>query len=315
MPSRFNWCTVTTAPASNDRSPVAEPVPRHHKLPDDAAVPGALPNCIVIGAMKCGTTSLNFYLHQHPDIFMARPKELNFFLKERNWYRGVDWYRSHFSKRMPIRGETSPLYAALPVYEGVPERMHAVVPEASLIYLVRDPVERLRSHYCHARLHIGERRTFEDALEQNPLMFGVSSYHAQLTHYLRHFPRERILIVPSEDLKSNRLGTLRRIFTFLGVDPTFTSPRFRIVSHRTKFKRESRYHKHLYLYRARQFLKRTLPFELSGPMYWLLTLPITRPLRKPELSTVSLNIIRSRLQQEVDAFRLLTGMDFRDWTI
>src|SRR5689334_9595383 len=100
---------------------------------------GALPNVIVIGGLKCGTTSLHHYLNLHPEIEMSRPKELNFFVEELNWDLGPDWYAAHFNASAPVRGETSPHYTARPRYDGVAERMRATLDDARLIYMVRDP--------------------------------------------------------------------------------------------------------------------------------------------------------------------------------
>lgn len=108
-----------------------------------------LPNLIVIGAHKCATTSLHYYLGLHPQISMSREKELNFFIKERNWYKGIEWYKSNFTTKAMIYGESSPNYTNYPFFMGVPERMCSVVPEAKLIYIVRDPIDRVISHYVH----------------------------------------------------------------------------------------------------------------------------------------------------------------------
>jgi hypothetical protein len=84
-----------------------------------------LPNLIVIGAQKCGTTSLHYYLSLHPEIAMSRTKELHFF--SRRWRRGLRWYERQFRDPAPIRGESSPSYAFYPVWRDVPERMAEVV--------------------------------------------------------------------------------------------------------------------------------------------------------------------------------------------
>jgi hypothetical protein len=75
---------------------------------------GALPNLIIIGGLKCGTTSLHHYLNLHPEIAMSRPKELNFFVAELNWPLGRDWYAGHFDAAVPVRGESSPHYTNRP---------------------------------------------------------------------------------------------------------------------------------------------------------------------------------------------------------
>src|SRR5688500_4466677 len=113
------------------------------------AEPGAPPNLIVIGGLKCGTTSLHHYLNLHPQIAMSRPKELNFFVEELNWELGTDWYTSHFDPAADVRGETSPHYTNRPRFEGVAERIAESAPGARLIYMVRDPIKRLLSHYVH----------------------------------------------------------------------------------------------------------------------------------------------------------------------
>src|SRR5687768_8813331 len=102
-----------------------------------------LPNLIIIGAMKCGTTSMHGYLRRHRQIEMSGTKELDFFIAGRNWEKGPDWYASQFPGGTAIRGESSPNYTSALIFPGVPERMHSVVPDARLLFMVRDPVDRI----------------------------------------------------------------------------------------------------------------------------------------------------------------------------
>src|SRR5688572_24468381 len=110
-----------------------------------------LPNFFIIGAMKAGTTSLWQYLRRHPEIFMSKLKEPGYFTEELRWDQGIEWYRSLFDDAGSARavGEASTSYTKWPRFAGIPARMHALVPEARLIYLVRDPGDRIRSHYIH----------------------------------------------------------------------------------------------------------------------------------------------------------------------
>jgi hypothetical protein len=123
-----------------------------------------LPNLIIIGAQKRATTSLHYYLGLHPQVAMAREKELNFFILERNWPKGIAWYRSQFTGPGSIHWETSPDYTYHPVLGDVAARTHAVVPGAKLIYILRDPVERILSHYVHDWARGAEHRTISQAL-------------------------------------------------------------------------------------------------------------------------------------------------------
>jgi sulfotransferase family protein len=188
---------------------------------------GALPNLVVIGGLKCGTTSLHHYLNLHPVVEMSRPKELNFFVAELNWRLGTEWYASHFSSRAPVRGESSPHYTNRPRFEGVAERMRSVLGDARLVYMVRDPIDRMLSHYLH---NVGggyEDRALADAFA-DPQSAYVSRglYAFQLQPYLEQFGPERIEIVTREELKRERLATMRRLFAFLDVDPEFSATQF-----------------------------------------------------------------------------------------
>ena len=189
---------------------------------------GALPNLIVIGGLKCGTTSLHHYLGLHPEVEMSRPKELNFFVGELNWELGPDWYRSHFRAAAPVRGETSPHYTNLPRFQGVAERMAATLgTDARVIYMVRHPIERLLSHFLH---NVGggyEARELDDAV-RDPLYAYVQRglYAMQLEPYLASFGADRVLVVGREELGRERQATMRRVFEFAGVDAEFHSEQF-----------------------------------------------------------------------------------------
>jgi hypothetical protein len=188
----------------------------------------ALPNLVVIGGLKCGTTSLHHYLGLHPQIGMSRPKELNFFVAELNWDLGEDWYANHFSAADPVRGETSPHYTNEPRFGGVAERMARVLgADAKVVYMVRDPIDRMLSHYLH---NVGggyESRPMEEALADTQSAYVQRSLYArQADPYLEHLGADRIAFVSREELRDLRAETMRRLFCFLGVDDGFTSPQF-----------------------------------------------------------------------------------------
>jgi Sulfotransferase domain len=189
---------------------------------------GALPNLIVIGGLKCGTTSLHHYLNLHPRIEMSRPKELNFFIAELNWDLGPEWYASHFDRDAPVRGETSPHYTNLPRFAGVAERMHEVLGgRARIIYMVRDPIERMLSHYLHNLGGGYESRPLDAALaDPDSAYVARSRYAMQIQPYLETFDRSRVLIVDNAELAGDRAATMRRVYGFCEVDEAFTSEQF-----------------------------------------------------------------------------------------
>jgi hypothetical protein len=216
-----------------------------------------LPTFIVIGAMKCGTTSLYHYLRDHDQIFMSRIKELDFFAEAANWSRGMDWYRHQFkgAGNALARGEASTLYTKYPEHRGVPERIAAVLPDVRLIYVVRDPIERLRSHFQHRVMTGREKLPAEVALLEDPSYLNCSRYAMQLERYLEHFPREQILIVTSEGLRSDRKATIQQVYAFLGVDPT----RVPTVLDKEFYRTEQRRNYPAVVWWARRFAKRHTP--------------------------------------------------------
>ncbi len=200
---------------------------RSRRVPRRRRRHAALPNLVVIGGLKCGTTSLHHYLNLHPEIQMSRPKELNYFVQQLNWPLGTEWYASHFRAEAPVRGESSPHYTNLPRFEGVAERMSSVLPEATLIYMVRDPIDRALSHYLHNVSGGYESRPLAEALGDPDSAYVHRSMHAmQLDPYLARFSADRVEVLSQEELKSNREVTMRRVFGWLGVDDSFSSPQF-----------------------------------------------------------------------------------------
>jgi hypothetical protein len=243
---------------------------------------GRLPTFITIGAMKSGTSALHQYLQEHPQIEMSRRKETDFFFRPDQGGHDVDWYRSHFTGSGEQFGESSPNYTKRHVFDGVAERMHAVVPDIRLIYLVRDPIDRAVSHYEHiAARGRTDRNQFEKYFENfdNPTL-KTSRYAYQLEPYVETFGMERILVIASERLRDDRRAVLRRVFSFLGVDPDFTSPSFDIDHHVTP---------------------NTTP---DGE--------VLEPLVLPELDR---QVIADHLRSDINRFRSMVGQDFAHWSV
>jgi sulfotransferase family protein len=185
---------------------------------------GQLPNFLVIGAMKAGTSSLYQYLRAHPQIFMPAAKELSFFAYEPNARHDLEWYRRQFASAgegAVALGEASTMYTKFPRHPGVPERIAARIPGAKFVYVIRDPVERIRSHYEHQRNVGAEHAPIEEAVMRDPAYLDCSRYAMQIERYLEHFPREQLLVVTSEELRSERAKTVANVYEFLGVDREF----------------------------------------------------------------------------------------------
>ena len=185
-----------------------------------------LPNFLVIGAMKAGTTSLFNYLALHPDVATGATKEIEFFSRDDRWSRGVSWYSEFFTYAGDARavGECSTGYTKYPQFPDAPARIAETLSDVRLVYVVRDPIERIRSHYEHAVLAGVETRSIDEAVTTTPEYVDISSYARQVHRYLDAFDAARILVASASDLRERRRSTLARIFAFLDVDPNWWTP-------------------------------------------------------------------------------------------
>jgi hypothetical protein len=184
----------------------------------------ALPDFIIIGAMKSATTTLHEQLARQSCLFMSRPKEPNFFSDDENYACGLGWYAACFEGAGPgqLRGESSTHYTKLPTYPNTVERMLRVLPHLKFIYVMRHPVDRLRSHYLH-ELTIGRIRVdLEAAVDRHPELVDYGRYAMQLEPYLRAYGPEQILLVLFDCLVGQPQIELRRIGRFLNAPESLT---------------------------------------------------------------------------------------------
>ncbi|MFK7943595.1 MAG: sulfotransferase [Paracoccaceae bacterium] len=178
-----------------------------------------LPNFLIVGAMKCGTTTLQAQLAAQPGIFMATPKEPNFFSDDLIYARGMDWYSGLFAaaEQGDLCGEASTNYTKLPNYPHCAERICKALPDVRLIYMVRDPVARTVSHFVHEWTMGRMSLNFAQMLETHPELVSYSCYARQISPYVKAFGADRILLVGLEDLENDPRFQLGRIGAFLGL--------------------------------------------------------------------------------------------------
>jgi Sulfotransferase family len=273
-----------------------------------------LPNFVVIGAMKAGTTSLHRYLREHPQVFMPEEKELDFFVAEKRWSRGRSWYEAQFAAAdgAIAVGEASPTYTMFPLFSGVAGRVAQLLPDARLVYLVRHPIERMRSHYLHEVEKGRERAPIGRALLTDPRYLDTSRYAMQLEQYLAGFSPQRLLVITTEQLRDERATTVRRVLAFLGVDPEWSDSRlFDREFHRTADKRVRR---PLVEAALRVPGTRSLARLAPRPMRRLASRGIDagRTTAIPEAVEARL---RARLRDDVARLRVHVGERFDGWGI
>lgn len=176
-----------------------------------------LPNFLIIGAQRCATTWLHRCLSEHPQVFMCSEKEAHFF--DARWDRGLAWYKGLFKdcEGAVAVGEATPEYMWKPV---AVKRMASTLPNAKLIAVVRNPIDRAYSAYW-LRRRIYQGMSFEEAVEADPNLLRRGHYAQQLKRVLRYYPREQLLVLLFDDLKHDDEAFVQRTFQFLEVDPDY----------------------------------------------------------------------------------------------
>lgn len=279
-----------------------------------------LPDLIVIGAMKSGTTSLYHYLSLHPEIAMAQSKELHFFSNEQRWGRGVAWYEACFTNEAKIRGEASPSYTKYPLVNNVPDRMYSVVPEAKLIYILRDPVNRILSEYVHYRADGTEHRTLSKALadlKNNQYVYN-SKYYTQLKQYLQFYPEANIFVTTLEELNAQPQQTLQDVFRFLDVDDSFYHPDYTQRFHASS---EKRLKNQFGLFLTKTFRQSKIKNKIRSALPTFVDrvyISLSRSdvkIEKPVLDEHQRQALINELKDDIEQLRNYTGNKFEYWCL
>jgi hypothetical protein len=183
-----------------------------------------IPNFLIIGAAKSGTSSLHGLLSQHPQVFMSKKKELNFFGSNANFQKGWDWYQSFFegSGSASAIGEATPAYTSRTENPEAVKRIADALPGIKLIYIVRHPIRRIESFWRFRFRKAPDLSINQMVREESlkPWHIDRSRYWFQISAYREYFRDDQILVLFFEDFKADPERTLRQCFEFLGVDPT-----------------------------------------------------------------------------------------------
>ena len=181
-----------------------------------------LPDFILIGAARAGTTWISKNLGEHPEIFIPRKKELHFF--DSQYPKGLEFYESFFRNvgTASAIGEATPAYLHV---EPVAARIKEHLSDVKLIVSLRNPIDRLYSRYWNARGHYSENKglSFEEKLKQKPAFIAEGFYVDHLRRYLDLFPREQFLILLFDDLIADPAKFMARMYRYIGVSDDFAS--------------------------------------------------------------------------------------------
>jgi len=177
------------------------------------------PHVIIIGAMKCATSTLHDQLAAQPGIFMSTPKEPNFFSDDGVHAKGLAWYESLFddAASTDLCGESSTHYTKRPTLPKTIERLREVCPaDTRFIYIMRHPVDRLVSHYMHEWSQGVIRSSIDSAVDEHAGLIEYGRYAYQLAPWVEAFGQSRIMPMFFERLVAEPQVTLEQVATFIG---------------------------------------------------------------------------------------------------
>lgn len=274
------------------------------------------PNLLIVGAQKSGTTSLHRLLESHRGIFFPpRPQEIHYFDLEENFRRGPRWYERFFEgwAGEPYCAQTSPLYMYEPAAAG---RIHDLLPEARILFILRHPVDRAYSHYWHEVRFGYEAAPFAEALEleSERLAEGFEGrrqysyldrgrYAGQIRRFYELFGRDRCLVLLQDELKASPEAVRLKVADFLRLSSEdFAKDRAQGWHlNRTGVPRSLR------LQRLRRALRHVTPLAVAIDRINL------RQAGYPPMEAALRRQLEERLRPEIEALEELTGMDLRRW--
>jgi hypothetical protein len=254
---------------------------------------------------------------------MPPVKALEFFVAEANWRRGPQWYRRQFagagSNEVAV-GEASNAYTKYPRFMGVPERIAAQIPDVRMVYVVRDPIDRIRSHYQTRVWQGDERAPIERAVIDDRRYLDYSRYWFQLQRYLQWFSPEQFLVITTERLRNARIETLRLVYDFLDIDSTMIPDNVEREFYRSGDHPSSS----LVPLKVRKALKRHVPAakrakELENRIFQVLNTARGERSAPPRPPIAMPSAVRDRLasmlQEDVRGLRAFVGPEIDGWGI
>ncbi|MGH2727681.1 MAG: sulfotransferase, partial [Actinomycetota bacterium] len=231
-----------------------------------------LPTFLIVGAAKSGTSSLWHYLREHPEVYVPKRKEVDFFNDDDRFALGAAWYADFFARGAGKKalGEASPSYL---FSEVAGSRMAEIVPSARLVMILRNPIDRAYSHFLHARYYTLEQRSFREVVEEEraapegrrwPYYLAQSRYLPQLQRLMKSFPREQALILLLDDLIAEPVSMFKTLCEHVRIDPSIVPS---IVGDATNTYRESR---------AAPLMRRLITPMMGNRVPWLIRRPFLR---------------------------------------
>lgn len=259
-----------------------------------------IPDVFVIGAMKAGTTSMHEVILNHRDIQRTNQKECNILLTAREPAQMADLYRQQFSgkERSGLRCDISPMYSNRDVYPDVAKRMAFLNPAARIIYVTRDPIERINSHLTHNFLRGRfKQHEVDEEVTRNSEYISQSKYYYQIQRYLDYFPTSQILVLTLEDIRSNPRMPAQQLANFLGIDDI-------IVPSEIITNESERRFQIMYYDQVRNLLGDNFGFGLYKYFWYLMNIRVSRQIPSASVSERIHDILYEDIKTFCEDFNL-----------
>lgn len=295
-----------------------------------------LPNVLVCGATKSGTTTLWTFFKEHPEALVGTRKELHFFDEDSRYDRGLAFYSGHFVDHAGEYAivDATPDYLCFPT---VPQRMYECLPDAKLIFIFRNPVDRAHSSYWHGFAKGRPYAPFREAITDpaNRDLLEKSRYAAGIKRYLDIFPRDQLLLLLTDQLAADPLAVRRQCYEHAGIDAEFLPsqdggerrknrarrPRSvriqrlayrHLLTRRRKAQERYRYDSDGRLIGKAEFPARSFDASRRRLYNWVTRLNVER-VAYPPLDAATRELVSDLLRDDILAFSKLTGLDTSKW--
>lgn len=272
---------------------------------------------IILGAAKCGTTSLSSILSSHPNVCFCKNKEPHFFSKSLNWKSNLDQYSVLFKpEKNQICGEASTSYTMYPEFNlDTCHYLYEYNPNLKLIYIIRDPCERIISQYMHCYLRGLTSSTIEQAVISDPIYINRTRYFTQINPYINLFGLRNILLLTLEEFVSDTELTLEKISRFLGLDATKYG--FNNIHSNKSLdgqKNDARLDGFIKRYMYPELLKKIIPEDIKRDLYRGLQEKFARKLeKKPQMNQDLKEMVANLLMLDVRKIEELMGRKLVEW--
>ncbi|RBI66254.1 hypothetical protein DQ400_14480 [Vreelandella sulfidaeris] len=267
---------------------------------------------MIIGAQKCGTTTLFDILNSHPSVNGCRPKEPHFFSSSKNWKNELQKYHNHFSKEEDmLHLEASTTYTFYPLRNlRIWKDIYDYNPNTKFIYLVRRPIDRIISSYMHRYEKGYTDLKIEEAIIKDRLYLDVTRYYTQISPYIRQFGRERVLIIDFDDFISHRQSVIDKISEFLSIDVSEFAD-YEEAKSNVSVGGQKKHYKFDSPSVPQRIIRKFFP-----PLWRMITDNSSRAfLKKPVLSIEFQEMILNMLELEVRELAILMDKDLSDWVV